>query len=121
MPLFVLIDGLIGGCGFAVINHGVCTDASTTVSVERRWCGGDSINGRGYRTYVTITHDQAPYTCDYLFVGLPHWRFDLMRLVTDRLRVTWRMAMAFAVAAAAIQAMVRICDADHCRFTCRCL
>ena len=130
MPLFVIIDERIGVCGLAGTNHGVCTDANTTLSAKRRWCGADSIAGRGYSTYVTIKPacvcgfqcpNQAPYTCNHLFFGVPHWRFDIMRLVTERLRVTWRMAMAYAFAAAGIKAMVRICDADHCKILCRCL
>ena len=54
----------------------------------------------------------------HLFNGLPLARFDLMRLDDARLRVTWRMATAYTLAAAAIEAVIWVCDADHCGFMC---
>ena len=54
----------------------------------------------------------------HLFIGLPLARFDLMRLDDARLRVTRRMATAYTFSAAAIEAVIWVCDADHCGFMC---
>ena len=120
----MITDGYNGVCGLAETNHGVCTDANTADAAQRRRCDDDAIAGCGYSAYVTATPttcvgssvpDQAKHTC---FVKLPLSLFDLMQLDGDRLRVTWRMAMAYTFAAAAIRATIRVCDADHCGFVC---
>jgi hypothetical protein len=54
----------------------------------------------------------------HLFIGLPLECYDLMRLDDARLRVTSRLATAYTFAAAAIEAVIWVCDADHCGFVC---